>query len=363
MAKADIEAGKLPCLNITDGEISVSVYGDNILEISKNNPIREELVKEKIGKTGGTPYEFCEIAVLISGNPHISVSGINELRRKALVEFEKKYLESFKRKAEYSIPIIDSKGKEKAEFTCRVLNISQFKIAKQFDFSLFYVPINVIYKNIDEFLNYKDKIVIETEGIIKDYEAYKERLKELKSLGFSNLLVNNLGLIDEEDFELFGGMRLNVFNSHSLNLLKDKDLKSCCISPELNLAAIRDLKKPLKTEVMVYGHLPLMISENCVIRNNNDCPCGNDVNYITDRKGIKFPVVRDGESCRSVILNSLPLFMGDKKEDLIKSGAERLMLYFTVETERKVKEICDIFFFGGKMTDEYTRLHYNKGVL
>ena len=218
-------------------------------------------------------------------------------------------------------------------------------------------------ENCDEFLPYKDKIIIETPAIVKDVEKAKDVLDRLNKTGFDKLAANNICFADNSDFSLYGGMRLNTFNSHTLNFLKDKGFKSAILSPELNLGAIRDLNKPLKTEVMVYGHLPLMITENCVIKNNSKCPCNSDINYITDRKGIKFPVIRDGKSHRSVVLNSLPLFMGDKLNEISKSGAEGLLMYFTIENADKVKTVCDSYFSGKAFDEPYTRLHFNKGVL
>ncbi len=360
---AEFNEGEFPVVIVSDGEISAIKRGSAVLSKGENKIADKESIKEKLNKTGGTPYEFEEISVKIGGEPFVPVSLVNELRRGALEEYENEFLSRTRRNAEYSILPIFQKESENTTFSCRIGDVGQFKTALLYDFEYFYVPQEILLDNCEEFLKHKDKIIIETPSVVKDEEKQKRILDKLKEYGFSKLSVNNICFADNADFSLYGGMRLNVFNSHSLKFLNDKKFKSAILSPELNLGAIRDLRKPLKTEVMVYGYLPLMITENCVIKNNSKCPCNSKVNYLTDRKGVKFPVICDGESHRSVILNSLPLFMGDKLNEISKCGVERLLMYFTIEDPIKVKNVCDAYFSGKNFNEQYTRLHFNKGVL
>ncbi len=358
--KIKISEGDYPQIQIEGEGVKVAYKGDEILPKGEKRPLTRDFVCEKINKTGGTPFEFEKTEITINGAPFMSVGGINELRRGALLKFEEEFLKATRRTSDYNIQNVYSKKQEKAELVCRVANLKQFKTAIDYDFAQITVPDYVILENYEEFLPFKEKIIIEPAAILKELP---KSLEKLKSLGFENLQAGNIGLADVKGFRLFGGQRMNVFNSYSLDFLRDKGFESAELSPELNLAGIRDMKKAIKTQVMVYGYQPLMVTENCVIRNCEKCPCDKEVNYLTDRKGVKFPVMRDGKSCRSIILNSTPTYMGDKLDEVKRSGAELLMLYFTVENEKKVKEICNIFFENGTMVGDYTRLHYNKGVL
>lgn len=358
--KVRLFEGEYPEIEVTGNEVTVSSKGTEIIQKGEKRPLDGDFVRSKINKTGGTPFEFEEICVDIKGMPFMSVGEINDLRRGVLEKFKEAYLKAFERSGDYAVSQISDKEKEEARFTCRVLNLSQFKEVIGYDFEKITVPDYVILKNHEEFVPYKDKIIIETSAILKEMPS---SLEKLYNLGFRNLLSENISFFETKGFNLYGGFRMNVFSSHSLNLLKEKGYISAMLSPEMNLASVRDLKKPIKTEVMVYGYLPLMVTENCVIKNRESCPCQNEVNYLTDRKGVKFPVVKDGEACRSVVLNSTPTYMGDKLGEVVKSGAEKLMLYFTVETPQEVKRVCDIFFKGTGGIENYTRLHYHRGVL
>ncbi len=357
--KVKLNEGEYPQIEAEGNGISVLHKGEELLQESEKRPADEAFICEKISKTGGTPFVFDKIDVDIKGNPFISAKGVNELRREVLLKFEKAFSDSFRREDSYEIPKISPKDRENAEFVCRVVSFEQFQAVKKFEFSKITVPDYIIIDNYEEFLPIKEKIIIELPAILK---KVPDSLKKLKNLGFDNLMAENIAFVNFEGFNLFGGQRMNVFNSYALKFLKEQGFKSAAISPELNLAGIRDLKKSVKTQVMVYGYQPLMVTENCVIRNKEKCSCHNEVNYLTDRKGIKLPVMRDGKECRSIILNSTPTYMGDKIDEIKRSGVEWLMLYFTVESPSLIEQICRRVFQGGKIED-YTRLHYNKGVL
>ena len=85
---------------------------------------------------------------------------------------------------------------------------------------------------------------------------------------------------------------------------------------------------------------------------------------MVDRTGAEFPIIKDGDICRSVVLNSVPLYMGDKLSELQSVGADYLKMLFTTEDSELCRKICDRYFnAGGKPDFEYTRLHYLKGAL
>ena len=55
-----------------------------------------------------------------------------------------------------------------------------------------------------------------------------------------------------------------------------------------------------------------------------------------DKTGADFPVIRDGDSCRSVLLNGKKLNWLDRKSDLSKLGIWAIRLYFTTENPKEV---------------------------
>ena len=142
-----------------------------------------------------------------------------------------------------------------------------------------------------------------------------------------------LGLVSRGDFGL------NLFNSHALFQCKEWGLKSACLSFELRREQIRDLKKPLPCEIIVYGRLPLMITEHCLIANagqgcggprqGDAVPCGG-FHTLTDRRGEDFPVA-PVFGCRNEIENAKTLYLADKP-DFRALGLFYGRLRFTTES-------------------------------
>ena len=139
---------------------------------------------------------------------------------------------------------------------------------------------------------------------------------------------------------IHGDFGLNIFNSGSMNVLRSLELSSATVSFEMTLPQIRDLSKAVNAELLAYGRLPLMITEHCLIRNRTgECDCHLRTTKLTDKTGAEFPIIKDGDSCRSVLLNGRKLSWLDRQDDLAKLGLWALRLYFTTEKGKEVDRV------------------------
>ena len=134
----------------------------------------------------------------------------------------------------------------------------------------------------------------------------------LKGAVISNIAQINL-FENIENFELIGNYTLNVFNSKTLETLKKLKISSYALSPELNDEDTKELIKvsQLKTELLVYGRIPLMTMNYCLLGNSNHCykECEKKCNskekfYLKDRIDLKFRIVPDNTSTITTIYNS-----------------------------------------------------------
>ena len=83
-----------------------------------------------------------------------------------------------------------------------------------------------------------------------------------------------------------------------------------------------------------------MVTENCLIRGRTgDCSCHLSSTKLTDKTGAEFPIIKDGKSCRSILLNGKKLYFLDRQEDLNHLGLWAIRLYFTTENPREVDQI------------------------
>lgn len=361
-----IKTGEKPELVMETDDITVKVYGNVPIEKAAKLPIHSDTVHKQLSKLGGTVFQIDEFKTDISRDAFISAKYLNELRRNAVDELTKKIIERYNKKPRRlnSVKLNTERdmGSERIRYTCSVLSLEQFETASKYDFYKFYVPINLLLENTEYFDSKKDKIIISLPAIIKNFENITDKLEILRKIGYDEVKIDNISeLFLADKFKLNGGFRLNIFNSISMDFYSENIDGIIALSPEMNLPQIRDLRKHGKAEVNVYGRVPLMITENCIIKNAKQCPC-NGENYINDRKGMSFPVVKDCGECRNVVLNSLPLFMGDKMAEVKRCGVNFANISFTVENGADTRDVCEMFFENKtvKKDFEYTRSYFNK---
>ena len=181
--------------------------------------------------------------------------------------------------------------------------------------------------------------------IVTDPELTQLRqdLLNVKALGVREVLVGNVGLllpVRECGLRARGDFGLNLYNSHALNCARDLQLRSACLSFEMTLPQIRDVSKAVPCELLAYGRLPLMITQNCLIQGRTgQCTCKTGAAKLTDKTGAEFPVMKDGNTCRSVLLNGKKLYWLDRQDDLSRLGLWATRLLFTTENPKEVDQI------------------------
>ena len=200
-----------------------------------------------------------------------------------------------------------------------------------------------------------------------EWSTVLSRLSQARLLGVNEVLVGNIGMIDpvrRAGFQVRGDFGLNVFNSGGANWYAAMGLSALTASFELTLPQLRDISKPVPTEIIAYGRLPLMITENCIIHGRaGTCICGSTKTNLVDRTGSRFPVLRDGDTCRSQLFNSKKLYWADKLPSLRGLGLWGLRLSFTTETPQQVDAILGDYSRGGTFDPGVsTRGLYVRGV-
>ena len=181
------------------------------------------------------------------------------------------------------------------------------------------------------------------------------------------LLAGNLGQLHiarAAGFAVRGDFGLNIINSRAMRYLREQGLDSQLLSFELTLPQIRDISKAVPAEVLIYGRLPLMLMENCVIKNRTGtCTCQTGTVRLVDRVGEEFPVVKDPGTCRNVLLNGKKLYLLDKKDVFRGMGLWALRLQFTTENPGEIDKI--LMDYQGRAAFDagsYTRGLYSRGV-
>ena len=311
--------------------------------------VTRQQVQDQFYKTGGSPYYAENIFCEMDEGLHLSAAELNELRRRLINELTAKRAAPPKRRVAKYPPVPVDKAVEGDPVTIfQVLTAEQLtRELAELEPEYIYIPLEVLYKNPgcqDVFVENGSVPVAVLPRIIHDGQTDEvvEMLKAVYEQGVTEALVGNIGhvlMVRKLGFKVRGDFGLNLFNSYTNEVLHDVGMESVTASFELRLAQIRDMKKPVPTEMIVYGRLPCMVTEQCIIKNSaGRCAC-HTPGQMADRMGSVFPVVREF-GCRNVIYNAHKLFLADKRDDYKKTGVWGARLMFTTEAPHECVEVA-----------------------
>ena len=123
----------------------------------------------------------------------------------------------------------------------------------------------------------------------------------------------------------------------------------------------------LATELVIYGHMPMMVSAQCVVRNTIGCQGQRYPVRIRDRKKQLHYVQNYCDNCYNVIYNDEPFSLLDCLDETEAFGLSVRKLHFTVETATQTRQVLDIFTDNyingaGRQPETFTRGHWKRGV-
>lgn len=339
--------GENAVLKMTSGDKSVKVVGD-VPEKAINKPMTAESLTERLGKLGGTQFYANEVNITVDDGLILPASKINEMRREAVEKLNKTDKISFKYKA---FNVVRAKAKNSTPYATASFK-SAAQIPDKHPFKTVFIPID---SSVEDFVDNRAGVVL-PRGLFGIENELKSKLEKLKKAGVNKALCGNIGsyqLCKDMGFEVWGDFGLNVFNSVSANLVERPIL-----SFELTQSQINNINAP-DTGMLVYGYAPLMLTRNCPIKNDIGCFECNGHGHLTDRKGMKFPVICSDFPCVEM-LNCVPTYMLDRLDEI---HTDFIHFAFTVESEKQVENIISLYESGAKPDFKYTRGLYQRGAL
>ncbi len=335
-----------------DDEGHKAVASGRVPEKARGQGLTAGYLTEQMYKTGGTPYNCVENRAQADPGLYLPAAAINELRRGLVAELN----EQRGRPPVRRVGSIPSRPRGQAPGTDPAM-IFQVLTADQLTPELaalqpayLYVPLTVMNENfslLQPFLDRGTVPVVVLPRVVTDSEVpyVQEILQKLFDAGIGEALVGNLGhamLARSAGMRIRGDFGLNLFNSLTMEMIREAGFLSATASFELRIAQIRDLSKTLDTEMIVYGRLPLMVSDQCVIRHSSGrCSCQTPA-QMADRMGAVFPVVKEF-GCRNVIYNTHKLYLADKAEDVYGAGLWGMRMLFSTEGPRECVEVAKVY--------------------
>ncbi len=338
---ASLKKGAPISLSASLPDRTVCVTGD-IPQEAINAPLTREVVERNLSKLGNTPYSLTSLSIDLDEGIMLPISSLNALRRAAVDALS---------------PICTA---SESDIKRLPLNIPERRIA--------FGKTAIFYRSTEipeEAWEFFDKIFVPLEdcpqkaneklGVMLPeviFDSQREQIEKMllvaKERGICNALFGNLGhleMLKKYGFELYGDLRLNVTNASSVAFLNSLGINDVILSPELTLAQIRGLSKA-SVRATVYGRLPLMLTEKCVGKELGSCnECQSGKLSLTDRKGVCFPV-RMRYAHRSVIFNSVPIYMADRRDDLARAGVRAEHFIFSTESRSEAAQIIRAYQNG-----------------
>ncbi len=360
------------CYQIWDNKGNVIYKEGDIVEVAQKQALSIEKLKQQAMKTGATPFYIECLEIEADDDIYISISSINEIRRAATDALQSAILKKSKRKA---LEFQKEKRKQMPIIKTKKLNVLVNTI-EQFDIVSNDRRVHIIYCELTEDFkkNYSKYIEKCHKNNIKLYAAlprierkqseqlYAEAIQLLKQSNIDGFLVRSSGQffdIANTDKKITIDYTMNVLNGESIDFWQQKGADTVCLSLENNLQEINAMANK-QCEMVVYGYLPLMVTQQCPIGNytggkTNGIYCSEKDNdslyFLKDRKGMKFPLMTDCKQCICTILNGKPLFTLKFYDEILESATGTVRLIFTKEGAKRTQRILNAY---AEMTEDCT---------
>lgn len=379
-------------LDLDFQDIHVQVMGDTVEEAMKQ-PLSADRVEKQMKKTGQTPFVFDTLEIMTDEAGFLPMQSINELRRKGLEELQRELLKKYRR----ALPEKTENGRAKngEVFGKNPVFYASVETKEQLEAVLEEKAIQGLYCHISMFEKkqlwkeaFETMYQVHEKGkefylalpyMLRDGQLADEEqeflkiaeqcegflVRNLEELGY----LSKLGLLQKAvaDYSVY------AFNDNAKNTLDGWGVLRTTVPLELNGKEIhaRDNKN---SEMIIYGHYPMMISAQCIKKTCGKCDKNSSFVRLKDRYGKYFPTRTFCDFCYNVIYNSVPTGLLEEAPQILGEGFASLRLNFTGETKEEVKNLLDIFIgtYGQenknvkkknpKEMPEFTKGHFKRGV-
>lgn len=370
-------------LTVKCRDAEITVAGEKAQE-ALSQPMSRERIEKQLRKTGNTEFEFSFLKAEIGEKVFLPMQSLNELRREALETLEKVLCEKYRRSGEVKDPEED---KTELSMEEEVLSgwTASVRTAEQMEVILEEEAIGRIYVDCtmfpriwekDSYVEWITKVhaagkeiylvmpYIFRERTRKQYEAAYNRIF---GAGWDGILIANyesFAFLKEHGYtgRIMTDYNLYEFNQESRKFWKEKGVFEFTAPVELTERELQNLRVK-DGEVIVYGYLPMMISAGCIQKTTRGCLKKSGQTTITDRYRNPFVVKNECDYCYNILYNYVPLYLGDRMEEVYQIGPGRIRLMFTTERQQEVRQILSAYFEGKELPEgTYTRGHWKRGI-
>lgn len=381
-----ISSEKPAKLRIMYQDICVEVEGDAAQE-ALNQPMDQARIEKQMRKTGNTEFEFDTLDITLMGNIFMPMQSLNELRRNGLEQLEKEILAAYRREERELISQQEEydASSDKMKLHAYIEKLEQLEaVLKNSAISRVYIDCNAI-ENV--WMNSKmEKILGDIHQAGKEaylgmphifrkdaIQKYQESYEYMFENTWDGMLIRNYEsyeFLREHGYAGHIVMDYNMyqFNRSAKEFWKREKAETLTAPIELNYRELKEVGLE-KSELIVYGYLPMMVSAQCVQKTTDGCYKKKGQLQLIDRYQKAFSVKNNCDYCYNMIYNTSPLVLTNQKEEIQELHPNALRLHFTIEEPKQVKTVLDmyetVFCHNGAAIEpdmEFTRGHFKRGI-
>lgn len=302
--------------------IKASLESEEVIEQAKNRGTSQAIIKEKLLEIGDTTFIGFVKSIEIDENIFLPISTLKQLKREVVkVLLEKLILSYRKESSSELIKLSKIDSKEKSSILSAIVSTEE------------------------------QKHILNSYGINKIYSKGYDVAREgnLDKIDLSNKIATNLyQALKNENTQITLGWNLNISNRYAFDHFSNiKKIDTIIVSPEISYKRLEEIgETKIKKAILAYGRPRAMYTELSL---------GNgEINVIENEQGDKFRIIKNDIGNSEIYLEK-PLNILKDRKYLEKIGVSELVLEFTTETAKEIKEILE----GNGV---YRPYNYEKGV-
>lgn len=390
-------------IKVIYNEKEVVVYGQEVTSAIKA-PISRENIEKGLLALGDSFFQCDDFTLLMDDNIFYSLKAIKDLRREAILKLTEQFLLTRKidnvleKTAEVESPKLcryDEKNVKGFRVLLANTEHAEAYLESQMDATCVIFEIDLV-EEVDDFQDYlrrfKEALQAQKKPIplilialpyvirLKDLTWLKKKVNQISFVdGFLVRNLESLGALQDLEYKglIYSDAGLYAWNKASMRFWKNID--GVCLPLELSgkdQSLIWDSHH--NVEKIVYGHMPMMITANCIAKTSGTCLKikGENQNrkkrcqyFLVDRMNKKLPVYLNCMHCYNIIYNPVVLSLHQK---LGMIDTISLRLQFTMESKQECVAILDYFQKSCSINQEqyldlpyteFTTGHEKKGAL
>lgn len=360
--------------------IEAAVQGD-MVEEAKQRPLEKDKIMDAIGKIGDTKYVFDNLDGAMSQNAFLPMGAVKSLRREAFEKLEKAVLDRYIRKdRDDTLKGVNVKAHRNRSNTMGI-HVS-VRTKEQFDIVFMQKEVTRIYISFDDFSEeegkeyfircrmdgkelyrvlpyiFRDKTYDTFSGYNLEY-ADGFLVRNLEEISFLKSKIENIKMISDSN--------VYTMNSFAKDFLRTIGIEEYTAPAELNWKELKQRGLEEDT-LLVYSHLALMVSAQCLVDNCLTCEKSTGRHFITDRMGKEYFVENCCTYCYNIVFEAEAFSLLEESITVLELSPKNIRLDFIIESAKETEEILKNFIKvfrynkNGKDCNNTNKGHFRKGV-